>query len=83
MGDATRLTQAVVNLLSNACKFTPPGGDIGISLRVEPDGPALLAVRDNGIGCLRALSTPSSTCMPRSIPIPRTRVRAWGSDCIW
>ena len=49
-GDFTRLTQVLVNLLTNACKYTPPGGVIALSLR--PDGPdhLVLEVSDNGIG---------------------------------
>jgi PAS domain S-box-containing protein len=51
-GDATRLTQVIVNLLTNAAKYTPDGGQI--ALRVQCDGDqALIAVRDNGIGIAR------------------------------
>lgn len=48
-GDATRLTQLVVNLLTNAAKYTPTGGQIG----VEVTGGAThveIRVSDNGIG---------------------------------
>jgi signal transduction histidine kinase len=49
VGDATRLTQVVANLLLNACKYTPPGGRIDVTLTVE--GSRLeLEVRDTGIG---------------------------------
>jgi len=47
--DAMRLTQVVVNLLTNAAKYTPDGG--AIALRCWPEGgQALIEVRDNGIG---------------------------------
>jgi signal transduction histidine kinase/CheY-like chemotaxis protein len=49
VGDATRLTQVVANLLSNACKYTPPGGRIEVSGVVEGSR-VVLSVRDNGIG---------------------------------
>jgi signal transduction histidine kinase len=47
--DPTRLFQVVVNLLTNACKYTPNGGAIALELKVEGQE-ALLAVRDTGIG---------------------------------
>ncbi|GAB3368328.1 hybrid sensor histidine kinase/response regulator [Massilia agri] len=47
--DPTRINQVVVNLLTNAAKYTPDGGRIALVLGVE-DGAAVLAVRDNGIG---------------------------------
>jgi PAS domain S-box-containing protein len=54
-GDPTRLEQVVVNLVSNAAKYTPgPGGRI--ELGVEREGPeAVLRVRDNGVGIDPAL----------------------------
>ena len=47
--DAARLEQVVVNLLTNAAKYTDEGGDISISLQQEADR-AVLRVRDTGIG---------------------------------
>jgi signal transduction histidine kinase len=47
--DPTRLFQVVVNLLTNACKYTPSGGAIALALRAEGQE-ALIVVRDNGIG---------------------------------
>jgi signal transduction histidine kinase len=48
-GDPTRLTQVVANLLTNAAKYTNPGGQISVSARVD-GAQVVLSVRDNGIG---------------------------------
>jgi PAS domain S-box-containing protein len=53
-GDATRLLQIVGNLLNNAVRFTPRGGQITVEAGVEEqtaEGPQVVVrVRDNGIG---------------------------------
>jgi signal transduction histidine kinase/CheY-like chemotaxis protein len=48
MGDAVRLAQVVSNLLTNAVKYTPPGGHIDIA--VVHDGDAIVRVKDTGVG---------------------------------
>lgn len=48
-GDAGRLQQVVVNLLSNGIKFTPPGGRVDIDLRRVGDW-VELEVSDTGVG---------------------------------
>ena len=48
-GDRGRLKQVIVNLLDNAIKYTPEGGDVRISVRTAPET-AILEVTDSGIG---------------------------------
>lgn len=47
--DATLLEQAVQNLVSNALKFSPPGGEVMIGAEISDDM-VVIAVRDGGIG---------------------------------
>jgi heavy metal sensor kinase len=48
-GDDELLQRMILNLLDNAVKYTPPGGEISVEL-VASNGDARLTVRDNGIG---------------------------------
>ena len=50
--DSMRLEQVLGNLLSNASKYSPEGGEISVSLRAEP-GRAAVLVRDTGVGIRR------------------------------
>jgi PAS domain S-box-containing protein len=48
-GDATRLTQVIVNVLANAAKYTEPRGHVRIVAR-PADQDVVLSVQDTGIG---------------------------------
>ena len=48
--DRLRFKQALINLCSNAIKFTPPGGSVEVLAYQAADESFVLAVRDNGIG---------------------------------
>ncbi len=48
-GDRDRLKQVLLNLIANAVNYTPPGGEVCLSLR-QQDGQAQLVVEDSGPG---------------------------------
>jgi two-component system sensor histidine kinase SenX3 len=49
LGDRRQLTSAVYNLLENAVKFSPEGGDVNCTGRVEDDE-VVVTVEDHGVG---------------------------------
>ena len=53
-GDPTKIKEVLINLISNAIKFTPKGGEVAVEIRKigEQDSNAIIhfEVRDNGIG---------------------------------
>jgi len=49
LADPVRCAQVVANLLTNAAKYTEPGGRLAVSVRLD-DGQVVVDVADNGIG---------------------------------
>lgn len=52
-GAESELHSAVTNLVSNAVRYTPAGGQIHLGWQGLPDGGGVLTVRDTGIGIAR------------------------------
>jgi two-component system, OmpR family, phosphate regulon sensor histidine kinase PhoR len=77
-GDEDRLGQVLVNLLHNAVKFSPDGGDVRITVGRSPrdDAFAEVAVEDHGIGIARA---DRSRVFERFYKADRARVRGGGT----
>lgn len=53
VADLRSVKQIALNLLSNAVRFTNPGGQVIVSTAYEPNGDVALRVRDTGIGMSR------------------------------
>jgi PAS domain S-box-containing protein len=54
VADLRSVKQIALNILSNAIRFTPSGGQIVVSTAYEPNGSVALRIRDTGIGMTRA-----------------------------
>jgi two-component system phosphate regulon sensor histidine kinase PhoR len=53
-GDEARLGQVIVNLLHNAVKFSPNGGEVAVEVQAR-DGEVTVSVEDHGVGVPSAL----------------------------
>lgn len=69
MADPTRLEQMLTNLLTNAVKYTPSGGEIAVTAYEEDDA-AVIRIRDTGVGiapeALRTIFDPFTQHSPES-----------------
>jgi two-component system phosphate regulon sensor histidine kinase PhoR len=72
-GDEARLGQVFVNLVHNAVKFSPNGGDVVVAVRPAEGEPELVvSVQDHGIGIARAAQP---RIFERFYKVDRARVR--------
>jgi two-component system phosphate regulon sensor histidine kinase PhoR len=76
-GDAARLGQVVVNLVHNAVKFSPDGGDVTVRLQTAPADPdgreaVVVAIEDHGVGVPR---NAQARIFERFYKVDRARVR--------
>lgn len=70
-GDEERIAQVFVNLLHNAVKFSPDGGDVTVSLQIEADR-IVTSIADHGVGIPR---TAQARIFERFYKVDRARVR--------
>ena len=76
-GDEDRLGQVVVNLVHNAVKFSPDGGEVRVAARRTPGGDAVeVSVTDHGIGIRRA---DQPRIFERFYKVDRARLRGGGT----
>jgi two-component system phosphate regulon sensor histidine kinase PhoR len=74
-GDADRLGQVFVNLLHNAVKFSPGGGEVVVRVVVS-EGEVIASVRDQGIGIPKAAQ---ARIFERFYKVDRARSRGGGT----
>ena len=71
LGDAPRLAQVFVNLLHNAIKFSPDGGEVSVTVVLDGDR-VVASVEDHGVGIPRAAQ---ARIFERFYKVDRARVR--------
>jgi PAS domain S-box-containing protein len=54
VADLRSIKQIAINILANAIRFTPSGGQIVVSTAYEPTGSVALRIRDTGVGMSKA-----------------------------
>ena len=70
-GDPDRLGQVVVNLVHNAVKFSPDGGDVDVTVRTD-GSEVVVAIADHGVGVPRAAQ---ARIFERFYKVDRARAR--------
>lgn len=90
-GDGTALRQVVLNLLTNAIKFTPAGGKVEVTVARREDGNVRIVVSDSGKGIEPGKIDEALTPFKSSgegggaglgLPIARTLAQLHGGDII-
>lgn len=77
--DPVKMTQILLNIITNAVKYTPDGGEIWISLVKQKNGPGIeFKCRDNGIGMTPEELVESMTPFGRGSSAYSTKVRGTG-----
>ncbi|MCJ8520806.1 PAS domain S-box-containing protein [Pseudorhizobium tarimense] len=77
VADQRSVKQIALNILSNAIRFTPSGGQIVVSTVYEPNGSVVLRIRDTGIGMTR--QELETAMKPFQQVAPSTRKRGDGT----
>ena len=90
VSDRTKVREILLNVISNAIKYTPEGGHIAVSVKELPaekpkTGRYTFTVQDDGIGMSeefqKRMFEPFTRSSPVSIPAPRAKSSAPASAC--
>jgi two-component system sensor histidine kinase BaeS len=85
-GDSQRLNQVLLNLLDNALRHTPAGGDVTVAVRATDDA-VFVTVTTTAPAFLRLMcptsSTASTAATARAIAAPAARGWGWPSPASW
>ena len=73
VADTRSVKQIALNLLSNAIRYTPSGGQIVVSTGYEPNGNVVIRIRDTGIGMTRKELEQAMKPFGQVGPTPRKR----------
>ena len=82
VADPTSVRQMLLNLITNAIKFTPAGGEIHVSARYLGDGPVTLEVCDNGPGLDATAEHAARKGLGLGLPLVRAMAAANGADLV-
>src|SRR5436853_7205856 len=80
-GDAARINQVFWNLLKNAIKFTPAGGQVTVRTANPTPGQLVLTVSDNGIGIDQQTLPFVFRALSRAISEDCSLAAAWALAC--
>ncbi len=82
VADRIAVRQILLNLITNAIKFTPRGGEVVISTCYDGEGPVVLEVRDNGPGIEATAHGAAGKGLGLGLPLVRAMAAANGADVV-
>jgi two-component system cell cycle sensor histidine kinase PleC len=78
IADPVKLKQVLINLVGNAIKFTPAGGEVRVATRINAQGEAEISVKDTGVG-MKAEDIPVALSMFGQASSKATKYEATGT----
>jgi two-component system, cell cycle sensor histidine kinase PleC len=78
LGDQRAIEQVMINLLTNAVKYTPDNGKIEVMASLEPNGDLTFVVKDNGPGIAETEVTQAMTAFTRGTAATKSDIDGVG-----